>query len=359
MLRRVGARRWLALIIVVWGVISASTAFVRDERQFFVLRLLLGAAESGFFPGAILFLTEWYPAAMRSRILGGFLIAIPISGVVGGPISGGIMGTFHGGGLQNWQWLFLLEGLPCLAASAWIFLGLPDHPATVPWLTESERAMLTDTLRREAEERALAGAPVHAAAALRLPVVWKLCVLYFCTMMGLYGFSFWLPLLLRDLGWQTPWAIGWVSAVPWGAAAVFMTLWGARADRRRAWRTDAAVAALIGGVGFAGCGWAHSAGPGLVVLALAASGVMGAMTTLWTIPGNLLNGMAAAAGIALINSCGNLGGFVSPILIGQINQRTGSHAAGLYLTAAFLFAAAGFLFAARSLDTGGRSSTAS
>ncbi len=350
MLHRVGARRWLASIIVVWGVVSASTALIRYEWQFYAIRLLLGAAESGFFPGAILFLTEWYPAALRGRILGGFLVAIPLSGVLGGPLSGWILGTFHGGGLMAWQWLFLLEGIPSLFAAAWILIGLPDRPDTVAWLSVQEREDLAAVLHREGEERALAGAPVEAGAAVRLPVVWKLCLLYFCTMMGLYGFTFWLPLSLKDLGWQTPSEIGWVSAIPWAAAAVFMTGWGALADRRRAWRMSAAVAAIIGGAGFVWCGLAASEVTGLMALSLAAAGVMGMMTSLWAIPGNLLGGRAAAAGIALINSGGNLGGFVSPTLLGQIAQRSGSHTAGLYLTAAFLLAAGGSLLVLRSLD---------
>ncbi len=350
LLRRFGARRWLALIILLWGGISASTALIRHEWQFYTIRLVLGAAESGFFPGVILFLTEWYPAAIRSRILGGFLIAIPISGVVGGLLSGWIMNSVHGGGLENWQWLFLLEGIPCLAASTWIFIGLPDRPASVSWLSPRERGDLTATLRAEAEERTRRGAPDSAAAAFRLPVVWKLSLLYFCAMMGLYGFSFWLPPILRGLGWETPLQIGLASAIPWGFAALFMIGLGASADRHRAWRSHAALAALLGGIGFAGCGLAHSGITGLIFLSLAAAGVMGMMTTQWVIPGNLLNGTAVAAGIALINSFGNLGGFVSPTLIGGVVQRSGSQAAGLYLTGAFLLAAGIALLCLRSLD---------
>ncbi len=354
-LERVGARRWLALIILIWGIISASTCLIRHEWQFFTIRLLLGAAESGFFPGAILFLSEWYPSALRGRILSGFLVAIPISGILGGSLSGWILATCHGGGLESWQWLFLLEGAPCLLAALWIFVALPDSPSTVSWLTEEERGRLADTLRRESEERMQAGAPTCVGAALRLPEVWKLCLIYFCTAMGLYGFSFWLPVLLKDLGWQNPLEIGLFSAIPWGVAAIGMIAWGYLADQQRAWRIFAAWAALIGGVGFIGCGLAPSAGVGLLTLSLAAAGVMGMMTTLWVIPGNLLNGTAAAAGIAVINACGNLGGFVSPTLIGWTTQRTGSHAAGLYLTSAILFAASVALFLLRSLDSPNKS----
>jgi len=169
-------------------------------------------------------------------------------------------------------------------------------------------------------------------------------------MMGLYGFSFWLPPILKALGWGNPLQIGLASSIPWGFAGLFMLGLGASADRRKAWRTHAALAAFLGGIGFAGCGLTHSGIAGLLFLALSAAGVMGMMTTQWVIPGNLLNGTAAAAGIALVNSFGNLGGFVSPILIGKVTQQTGNQAAGLYLTAAFLLAAGVALLCLRSLD---------
>ncbi|MDE1171929.1 MAG: MFS transporter [Verrucomicrobium sp.] len=352
LLRRYGARRWLALIILVWGAISASTALVSHAWQFHAVRFFLGAAEAGFFPGVILYLTEWFPARVRARILASFLTAIPVSGLVGGPLSGWIMGAFHGGGLESWQWLFLIEGIPCLLAALWIFAALPDRPAELKSLTQEERGELEAALRAEAEERALHGAPSQAAATFRLPVVWKLCSVYFCAMMGLYGFSFWLPELLKNLGWETPLQIGLASAVPWSAAAAFMVWLGARADRRRSWRRCAAFAALVGGVGFALCGYGSGGRgwEGLLFLCLAAAGVMGMMATQWALPGSLLSGAAAAAAIALVNSCGNLGGFLSPTLVGLLVEKTGRLAAGPWLTSAFMFLAAVLLSCFRSLD---------
>lgn len=339
MLHKVGARRWIALIIFVWGFISAGTAFVKEEWHFYTIRFVLGAAEAGFFPGVILYLTWWYPTAVRARIVALFLTAIPVAGLIGGPLSGWIMRTFQGAGLEGWQWLFIIEGLPCLAVAFWVWKGLPDQPYEARWLSREEKESLEDTLRTEAEARASNGAPEKASAAFKMPVVWVFCLLYFCTMMGLYGLSFWLPKLIKGLGWQDPLQIGLISAIPWFAAVVFMILWGAKSDRDRERRLHAAAAAFIAAVGFFGCGYVHHSLGGLLAMAFAAAGVMSLMAVLWAMPGALLNGTAAAAGIALINSFGNLGGFVSPTVIGFITERTQSHAAGQYLTAGFLLLA--------------------
>lgn len=350
MLHRVGARRWIALIIFVWGFISAGTAFVKEEWHFYTIRFVLGAAEAGFFPGVILYLTWWYPSAVRARIVALFLTAIPVAGLIGGPLSGWIMRTFHGGGLEGWQWLFIIEGLPCLAVAFWVWKGLSDLPRDARWLKACERNLLENILRTEAEARSRAGAPEKASAAFRMPVVWVFCLLYFCTMMGLYGLSFWLPKIIKNLGWSDTLQIGFISAIPWLVAVVFMIIWGAKSDRDKERRLHAAGAGLIAAIGFFGCGFVHHSLGGLVALAFAAAGVMGLMAVLWAMPGALLNGTAAAAGIALINSFGNLGGFVSPTAIGYITERTQSHAAGQYLTAGFLLLAAALLYGLKFLS---------
>lgn len=350
LLQKFGARRWIGLIIFVWGFISAGTAFVKEEWHFYLIRFVLGAAEAGFFPGVILFLTWWYPTSIRARIVAVFLTAIPVAGLIGGPLSGWIMHTFQGGGFEGWQWLFIVEGLPCLAVAFWVWKGLVDRPQEARWLTAGEKSTVEAILRSEAEARARSGAPDKASGAFKLPVVWVFCLLYFCTMMGLYGLSFWLPKIIKGLGWQDPLHIGLISAIPWSIAVIFMLYWGARSDQKRERRRHAAVAAVIATLGFAGCGFIHQSFGGLVSLALAAAGVMGLMAVLWAMPGALLNGTAAAAGIALINSCGNLGGFVSPSVIGWITQTTQSNAGGQYLTAAFLFLAAVLLFSLRFLE---------
>jgi len=354
LLHRFGARRWIALILFLWGLVSAGTALIHHEWEFYIIRFVLGATEAGFFPGVILYLTWWYPAEVRVRIIAWFLTAIPVAGLLGGPLSGWIMERFNGRGLAGWQWLFVLEGLPCLAVAAWVLKGLPDRPGEAKWLADEERGRLASTLTAEAERRAQSGAPELASAIFKMPVVWMLCLLYFCTMMGLYGLSFWLPQIIKDLGWSGPLRIGLISAIPWLVAVFFMLAWGRNSDRHQERRLHAGGAAMIAAAGFILCGLMHDNWIGLVAISVAAAGVMGMMAVQWAMPSALLNGSAAAAGIAMVNSFGNLGGFVSPTLIGQITKHTGNHAAGQYVTGGFLLLAGVLLFALRFLEPGGR-----
>lgn len=351
LLHRIGARRCISLIMVVWGVISASTAFVRTEWQFYVIRFLLGASEAGFFPGVILYLTWWYPAALRVRVVAIFLTAIPVAGLIGGPVSGWILENVRGGGLEDWQWLFIVEGVPCVLTAAWVYRALPDHPRDARWLPEADRRNLDEILQVEARDRAAGGATANSAAkAFRHPLVWKLCLLYFCTMMGLYGLSFWLPQIIEALGWSGSLQIGLLSAVPWLIAVIFMLLWGARSDRQQERRQHCVVAAVIAAGGFALCGAVPTGWIGLAAISVAAAGVMGMMAVQWSLPSNLLSGSAAAAGIALVNSFGNLGGFISPTLIGRITEATGNQNYGLFTTAAILLFAAVLLWFSPSLE---------
>jgi len=351
LLHRIGARKCISLIMVVWGAVSASTAFVQNEWQFYVVRFLLGASEAGFFPGVILYLTWWYPSSVRARVLAVFLTAIPVAGLLGGPLSGWILESAHWGGLADWQWLFVIEGLPCLFMALWVFRCLPDQPGDARWLVEADRRKLAAILQEESRQRDATGsAATSAAKVFRHPLVWKLCLLYFCTMMGLYGLTFWLPQTIKALGWTDALEIGLLSAVPWLSAVVFMLVLGARSDRKQERRLHASFAAVIGAIGFGLCGFAHSGTFGLAALCLIASGVMGMMAVQWSMPSNLLGGSAAAAGIALVNSFGNLGGFVSPTLIGQITKATGNQTWGLFMTAAILLFAAILLGCSPSLE---------
>jgi MFS family permease len=350
-LHRIGARNCISLIMLLWGAVSASTAFVRNEWEFYVIRFLLGAAEAGFFPGVILYLTWWYPAAVRVRVVALFLTAIPVAGLLGGPVSGWILDNVRSSGFQDWQWLFILEGLPCLLIALWVFRCLPDHPRDARWLSEADRRKLETALQEEALQRSATGSGADSAAkAFWHPLVWKLCLLYFCTMMGLYGLTFWLPQVIKALGWPGALQIGLLSAIPWLAAVVFMLLLGARSDERQERRLHCGFAAAAGAIGFAFCGFAHSGLIGLAAISLAAAGVMGMMAVQWSLPSNLLGGSAAAAGIALVNSFGNLGGFVSPTLIGQITKVTGNQTWGLFATAAILAFAAAVLVCSPSLE---------
>ena len=351
LLNRIGAKRCITLIMLVWGTISACTALVQSERQFYIVRFLLGASEAGFFPGVILYLTWWYPAAIRARVLAVFLTAIPVAGLIGGPLSGWILENAKWGGLRDWQWLFIIEGAPCFLMAIWVFSSLPDHPRDAAWLAAADRERLDVILEEETRQRKTLGTSADSAAkAFRNPLVWKLCLLYFCTMMGLYGLSFWLPQIIKSMGWTGMLEIGILSGVPWLAAVVFMLFWGTRSDKNQERRMHCAFAAVLGAVGFAICGLAPSGVLGLAAISLAAAGVMGMMAVQWSLPSNLLSGSAAAAGIALVNSCGNLGGFVSPTLIGQITNITGSQNWGLFTTAGILFLAAILLSISPSLD---------
>ncbi|MEI7651832.1 MAG: MFS transporter [Verrucomicrobiota bacterium] len=351
MLHRIGARRAIALIILLWGFISAAGALVHTEQQFYGQRLLLGASEAGFFPGVILYITSWYPAAIRARVFALFLTAIPVAGLIGGPLSGFILQNPPSAALQNWQWLFVLEGIPCLLLALWVFRNLPDRPADAPWLNEEERRRLTDDLQAEVNTP-ISGdtTPDSALKAFRHPLVWKLCLLYFCTMMGLYALSFWIPAIIKGLGWAGDLRVGLISAIPWSGAVVFMLWFGGRSDRHHERRRHASAAALLAAVGFTLCGLTSDGTLGVISISLAAAGVMGLMAVQWSMPGALLRGTAAAAGIALVNSCGNLGGFVSPYLIGALNDLTHATAGGLFLTGGFLLFAAVTLFYSPALE---------
>lgn len=351
LLHRIGARKCITLIMLLWGSISACTAFIQTEWQFYTIRFLLGASEAGFFPGVILYLTWWYPSALRVRVLAIFLTAIPIAGLIGGPLSGWILENAKWGGLHDWQWLFILEGAPCLLMALWVFRSLPDHPRDASWLTESDSLELETTLQQEALQRGATGSHANSAAkALLHPLVWKLCLLYFCTMMGLYCLSFWLPQIIQELGWKGSWEIGLLSAAPWSVAVVFMLMWGSRSDQKQERRFHCAFAGLLAAIGFALCGFFPSGFIGLAAISLAAAGVMGMMAVQWSLPSSLLGGTAAAAGIALVNSFGNLGGFVSPTLIGKITKATGNQNWGLFMTAGILLFAAILLSCSPSLE---------
>ena len=233
----------------------------------------------------------------------------------------------------------------------WVFRCLPDHPRDARWLAEADRQKLESILQKEALQRAATGSAADSAGkAFRHPLVWKLCLLYFCTMMGLYGLTFWLPQVIKALGWTGALQIGLLSAIPWLVAVVFMLLLGVRSDRQQERRLHCAFAAAVGAIGFALCGFAHSGPIGLASISVAAAGIMGMMAVQWSLPSNLLGGSAAAAGIALVNSFGNLGGFVSPTLIGQITKATGNQTWGLFTTAAILLFAAVLLAYSPSLE---------
>jgi D-galactonate transporter len=339
MLHRLGARVWIARIMVTWGVLSALTMFVTSAAQFYALRFILGMAEAGFFPGIIYYLSQWFPASTRARIVAPFMTGIAASGVIGGPLSGWILGTMQGvNGWAGWQWLFLLEGIPSVAMGIAVYVLLADDIQSATWLSDAEKATLIRT--RDAER--VAGARVLSIGeTLRSPRVLLLSLVYFAFIIGLYGISFWLPQLIRNMGVQESWRVGLLSVIPYGGAVCAMVLVGRNSDRLRERRWHIVSCALCGAIGLTGAG-AFSAQPllGMAALTVGTAGVLSVLPLFWTLPTSFLTGASAAAGIAIINSIGNLAGFLSPYMVGAISDATGSPTIGLYAVAAFLIAGA-------------------
>jgi D-galactonate transporter len=337
-LHRVGARVWIARIMLTWGLLSGAMAFVSTAWQFYLVRFLLGAAEAGFFPGVILYLTYWYPPERRGRITAVFMAAIAVSSVAGSLLSGWILQVFGGvAGLSGWRWLFLIEALPSLALGVAVLAALDDRPGAARWLDDAEKALLATDLARDGERAAEAS----ALRAMADPRVWLTSLIYFCFIMGLYGVSFWLPTIISDLGVRSPAAVGLLSAIPYGVGAVGMVLTGRSADARRERRWHVAVPALLGALGLVLSVWAGSnAALAIAALSLATYGILTSLPLFWSLPTAFLGGAAAAAGIAFVNSFGNLAGFASPYLVGWTKDLTQSTATGMYVLAGFMVAGA-------------------
>jgi ACS family tartrate transporter-like MFS transporter len=336
LLERFGARLWIARIMISWGLVSSGTAFVQGASSFYVLRLLLGLGEAGFFPGIILYLTYWFPAAERARATAYFMTAVALASVVGGPISGLLLSLDGWLGLDGWQWLFLLEGVPATLLGVVVLAVLPDGPADARWLTEEERRAVLAQVRQE-HDRAASWHHHRLGAALASSRVWLLGALYFCTVAGLYGIGFWLPQILqvRQAGWSVL-RIGLVSAVPYVAAALAMALVGAHSDRTGERRWHVVLSLWTGAAGFVLATLTTAPVASVAALSLAAMGIYSALGPFWTLPTAFLRGAAAAGGIALVNSIGNVGGFVGPYAVGFARDATGRFESALLLLAATL-----------------------
>lgn len=340
MLARVGARRWIGTIMIVWGAIAAGMMLVRGVASFYSLRFLLGVVEAGFFPGMIFYLSNWFPAAERARAVARFMTAIPLSGVVGGPLSGWLLGWSGVAGLAGWQWLFLLEGVPSVLLGATALHYLTDHPADAAWLSPEGRAWLTRRLELERTQRA-AQHGLSLRQALLDGVVWRLGLLYFLIVVGLYGQGLWLPQLIRGSSHVSDWVVGLLSAAPAVAAAVAMVAIAAHSDRSGERHAHVAFSLVAGALGFAATA-AVLDSPLLATaaLSLAAIGFTGALGPFWTLPTSFLSGAAAAGGIALINSLGNVAGFAGPYLVGVVKDATGGFAGALLTFALLMLAGA-------------------
>ncbi|RQR23742.1 MFS transporter [Burkholderia sp. Bp9142] len=341
-MHRVGARRWIARIMISWAVLTGAMAFVQSTTAFYVVRFLIGAAEAGFFPGIILYLTYWFPAKRRSRVIAIFMTAIPIAGVCGGLLSGWILSKFNGqSGLAGWQWLFLLECVPSLLVGIAALFYLDDGIRDAKWLDAEERARLISNIDADEKQKH----SVSLSAAFRLPVVWLLALVYFGSAMGQYGFGFWLPSIIKSTGVASPLTIGLLSAIPYAFGIVAMLIVGRSADRYGEHRWHYLVPCMAAALGLVGSAlYSHDRLLSLGALTIACMGLQCLAPVFWRIPTSMLSGVAAAAGIALINSIGNLAGFVSPYMVGWIVDHTGGTNKALYIIAALLLLSAGIVF---------------
>jgi len=336
LLNRVGARIWIARIMITWGVLSACFVFVETSTSFYILRFLLGVAEAGFYPGVILYLTQWYPAHRRARIIAVFMSAIPVAGIFGNPLSGWIMDSFHGvSSMQGWQWMFIIEAIPAILVGIMVLLYLDNGIQHARWLDPDEKRLL----QREVERDQAHGTkgPHSVAAVFRDARVWWMALIYFAFVMGQYALTFWLPTLVKATGVKGNLHIGLLSAIPFICAIVAMNLFGRSADRRQERRWHLIVPALMGAIGFTvAASYTQNTIVSLAFLSLAAAGVLTCAPLFWSLPTAFLSGTAAAAGIAAINSVGNLAGFASPYLIGYLKDLTGSTQIGMYVLAGAL-----------------------
>jgi ACS family tartrate transporter-like MFS transporter len=332
-LQKIGARRWIAAIMVIWGLTSSSMVLVSGPRSFYALRFLLGIAEAGFFPGVILYLKRWFPPAARARTVARFMTAAPLSGVIGGPISGALL-TLHGrAGFAGWQWLFLLEGIPAVVLGVVVAFYLVELPQHAPWLTDQQRAWLVDSLAADSAQASERSSMWSAFASSR---IWLLALIYFGLNTCSYGISLWLPNLIHSLSGVNTFAIGLLSAIPYVAAAIAMVHVGLHSDRTGERRWHVSLSAFAGAAALLVAAYAGQVSLMVGALSVAVLGVFCMVGPFWAMPTSLLTGSAAAAGIAFINSVGNLGGFLGPNILGLARSSTGQFKGGLIILGVIL-----------------------
>ena len=331
-LARMGARRWIARIAITWGLLSSAMMFVTGPKSFYALRFLLGVAEAGFFPGIIFYLGTWFPAARRAWAISWFMTAIPMSAVIGGPVSGALLSLNGRLGLAGWQWLFLLEGLPSVILGVVAFFYLTDRPADARWLTLEQCEWLSDTLRSEQERNA----DRHAFGlrrALSLGIVWQLGLVYALGGIGTYGLALWLPQIVKGLSDVSDFQVGVITAAPSIVGVVAMVLVARHSDRTGERSVHVAACGLAAAVGFLASAYLDTPLYALIALGLAAAGVNARFGPFWAMPPVFLSNEAAAGGIALINSLGAISGFVAPYAVGIVRDMTGSFRGGLIFLA--------------------------
>ncbi|MEE7456003.1 MFS transporter [Methylorubrum populi] len=333
-LEKVGARLWIARVMITWGMISGAFAFIESETSFYVLRFLLGAAEAGFFPGIILYLSYWFPARHRAGVVSLFMAAAPISVVLGSPISSALLEMNGIMGLHGWQWMFIIEAIPAVVLGIVVLFYMTDRPEKAKWLPEDERTWLVAQMNAERASKQTAAKHSILAGLADIRVL-ALALVYFGTSAGLYTLGIWAPQIIKSFGLSTM-AVGLLNAVPPTIAVVAMILWARHSDKtgERTWHV--VIACLVAAAGLALAGGAASVVAVIAALSLVNVGISAAKPPLWAMPTMFLSGSAAAVGIATINSIGNLGGFVGPWAIGWIKDQTGSFAGGLIFVSGLL-----------------------
>jgi MFS transporter, ACS family, tartrate transporter len=331
-LERFGVRRWIAGLMLVWGAISCLMILVRGPLSFYGLRFLLGAAEAGFFPGMILYMKTWFPSAARARAVAWFMTANPVAGMIGSPLSGSLLGI-HGAGLAGWQWMFLIEGVPAIMLGLAVYWALPEHPERAHWLAPEQLSWLTQKLH--AERELVSGLPETAVSRQRVwrailsPKIWLLSVVYFGVAATMYGVTLWLPTVIHSLAGLGYFWTGIVAALPFTVTAVVMVWVGVRSDRSGERRWHTAIPAFLGAAALAVAGYGGS--PWVVVagIGLGLAGAEAMVGPFWAMATGSMSGMSAAAGIAVINSLGNLGGYFGPDIVGFFRSSDGSFRGGL------------------------------
>ncbi len=325
-LERVGARFWIARIMVTWGIVAIAMATTRTPAMFYTFRFLLGLAEAGFFPGVIFYLTIWYTPAERAKIVGLFMTATTLSGVIGGPVSGYLL-NIHKFALEGWQWLFILEGIPAILLAGVVIAYLPNGPGDARWLTENEKTWLLHRHTHTGSHH------FSLREAFTNPVLWRFCIIYFGITTSAYAVTMWMPIIIKEFGGLSTVQVGFLSALPPLGATIAMVGVGAHSDYKHERRIHLSVSLLFGALGFMLITLVHSPWAVIMFLTLAVSGMVAGLGPFWAQPTAALRGAAAAGGIAFINSVGNLGGFVGPYVMGVLKQRTHSNSSSMWLLA--------------------------
>ena len=340
MLHKVGARVWIARILITWGIVAMMTGFVHTVHQLYVVRFLLGLAEAGYFPGIVLYLTYWFRQREQAQAIALFLTGMPFTSILGAPVSGLILDHVHWLGVSSWRWLLVLEGIPAVVCGVLTYFLLPGRPAEAKFLTEDEKLWITEELDKE--ERQKRGTHnISAGKALANGRVWHLALIGFTLNIGMYSLSFWMPQFVKSLSrLYSNTTIGFFVMIPYLVGLVAMVLVSRSSDRKMERKYHAAIPAVIAGIALVSLGATHSPFSSIFFLCFASLGIYSVYGPYWSLPSEFLTGFAAASGIALISSVANLGGFAGPYAVGIVNQRTGSLYGGLALTGISLFACA-------------------